>query len=221
MTISHTEEDYLKALFRLISGKQGKKEAGTNELAATLRLKPASVNSMLKKLKEKALIDYEKYRKVSFTDKGKQMALLVVRKHRLWETFLVDKLGFGWDRVHDVAEQLEHIRSDELIEKLDRFLGHPEYDPHGDPIPASDGSMPTTSSTALSDIRKGQTCKVMMVKDTSAAFLQYLGQLSINVGTCIAVIDKISFDNSFIIEVNGTNHTISQKVTDNLYVSNC
>ncbi|MCG8318465.1 MAG: metal-dependent transcriptional regulator [Cytophagales bacterium] len=219
--ISHTEEDYLKALFRLVSGKQGKQEAGTNALADLLSLKPASVNNMLKKLRKKELIDYEKYGKISFTDKGRQIALLVVRKHRLWETFLVDKLGFSWDRVHDIAEQLEHIRSDELVEKLDWFLGHPEYDPHGDPIPRSDGSTPTTPSAVLSSMQKGDVCKVMMVKDTSAAFLQYLERLSIHVGTCVSVMDKVSFDNSLVIEVDGKHHTVSQKVADNLYVSYC
>ncbi|MEO0066766.1 MAG: hypothetical protein RI983_2092 [Bacteroidota bacterium] len=140
--LSYTEENYLKGLFKLTIELGEKEEAGTNEIAAQLGVKPASVNDMLKKLKDKKLIQYERYGKSSLTKEGKKRAIEIVRKHRLWETFLHEKLDFNWDEVHEVAEQLEHIQSKKLIDKLDQFLEYPSIDPHGDPIPNAKGEWP-------------------------------------------------------------------------------
>jgi DtxR family Mn-dependent transcriptional regulator len=139
--LSFTEENYLKALWHLTMDNTHKGDAGTNELAAHLNVKPATSNDMLKKLKEKKLVDYKKYGKSSLTNKGKKLAIEVVRKHRLWETFLYEKLEFTWDEVHEVAEQLEHIQSQKLVDKLDKFLNYPYFDPHGDVIPNAKGEM--------------------------------------------------------------------------------
>jgi DtxR family transcriptional regulator, Mn-dependent transcriptional regulator len=129
------EENYIKALFHISYDNDKFRVVGTNELAHHLGVKPATANNMLKKLKEKKYLSYEKYGKISLTSTGKKSALLLVRKHRLWETFLYEKLDFTWDEVHEVAEELEHINSEKLIEKLDKLLNFPKFDPHGDPIP--------------------------------------------------------------------------------------
>lgn len=213
-----TEENYLKALLALTSGKEDKDEAGTNELAAHLGVKPATVNDMLKKLKEKEFIHYEKYGKISLTASGRLIATSIVRRHRLWETFLYEKLDFSWDEVHDVAEQLEHIQSEKLIEKLDKFLDYPEYDPHGDPIPKPDGHIPEIQSILLSLVEKGKACNVISVKDTSNVFLKYLQQLNIGVGTQIQVLEKIDFDGSLTIRVGEKEFSVSKKLADNLFV---
>lgn len=213
-----TEENYLKALLALTSAKEDKNEAGTNELAAHLGVKPATVNDMLKKLKEKEFIHYEKYGKISLTTSGRLIATSIVRKHRLWETFLYEKLDFSWDEVHDVAEQLEHIQSEKLIEKLDKFLDYPEYDPHGDPIPKSDGHIPEVESFLLSVVEPGRSCNVISVKDTSNVFLKYLQQLNIGVGTEIKVLDKVDFDGSLTIMVTNTTFSVSKKLAENLFV---
>lgn len=140
--LSYTEENYLKGIFKLTIEMADKTEAGTNEIASHLGIKPASANDMLKKLKEKKLIKYERYGKSSLTKEGKKLAIEIVRKHRLWESFLFEKLAFNWDEVHEVAEQLEHIQSKKLIDKLDQFLNYPSTDPHGDPIPNAKGEWP-------------------------------------------------------------------------------
>src|SRR3954454_8694896 len=149
--LSHTEENYLKALFHLTTESIDKSKAGTNELAAHLNVKPASVNDMLKKLKEKKLISYEKYGKISLTAEGKRKAVDIIRKHRLWETFLYEKLEFSWDEVHEIAEQLEHIQSQKLVDKLDKFLKYPQFDPHGDAIPNAKGEMKAPFKKTLAE----------------------------------------------------------------------
>ncbi len=217
--LSYTEENYLKALLHITYENGDKKDAGTNEIAAYLNIKPATVNDMLKKLKEKKLIDYEKYGKSSLTTSGKKLAVEVVRKHRLWETFLYEKLEFTWDEVHEVAEQMEHINHKNLIERLDKFLGFPDYDPHGDPIPKSNGQLPNAVKTLLSDIEVGKTCRVAAVKDTSTIFLQYLLQLSVSIGTEIKILDKITFDGSMKIQIGKDTKTIvSIKFAESLLV---
>lgn len=217
--LSLTEENYLKALFHLTeSGEEAGVGAGTNELAGHLAVKPATANNMVKKLKEKVLIHYEKYGKITLTDAGRKAALTVLRKHRLWETFLYRKLDFSWDEVHEVAEQLEHIRSEKLIRKLEIFLDFPEYDPHGDPIPNASGELPELTSVLLADLQPGQYCRVSAVKDTSKVFLQYLEQLAIGIDTRIGLKERIDFDGSLILDVNGRAVTVSQKLADNLLV---
>ncbi len=215
--VSYTEENYLKALFK-ITFESGTNEAGTNELATHLTVKPATVNDMLKKLKEKALVDYEKYGKIRLTGNGKKIGLEIVRKHRLWETFLYEKLEFSWDEVHEVAEQLEHIQSPKLIEKLDKFLNFPEFDPHGDPIPNTDGELKVQFKKTLSEIEIGDSCKMVAVKDNSSPFLQYVVNVGLSLHKKIKVLSKQEYDAITVIEVNGKKSSVSQKFTDNIFV---
>lgn len=216
--LSLTEENYLKGLFHLTYGQNIKKQAGTNELAAHLGVKPASTNDMLKKLKEKKLVNYEKYGKIQLTVKGKNIALEIIRKHRLWETFLYDKLGFSWDEVHDVAEQLEHIQSEQLINRLDKFLGFPKLDPHGDPIPNEKGEMLFEERKTLSQIKIGKSCKMVAVKDNTASFLKYVAALGLGISDNIKVISRQDFDNSMEIEIAGKKFNVSHKFSESIYV---
>ncbi len=216
--VSQTEENYLKALFHLTCETEGQTEAGTNELADYLEVKPASANDMLKKLKEKEYVSYEKYGKITLTKKGKDIAVEIVRKHRLWETFLYEKMSFTWDEVHEVAEQLEHIKSQKLVEQLERFLDFPEIDPHGDPIPNSKGEIKKIVRKSLSEVGVGRVCKLVAVKDGSVAFLQYVSQLGLGLNSKIRVINRQEFDGSMEIEINNQRFTVSQKFGNNLFV---
>lgn len=216
--LSFTEENYLKALFRLTCENKQKLEAGTNELATHLGVKPASVNDMLKKLKEKKLIDYEKYGKIKLTGKGQKAGVEVLRKHRLWETFLFEKLDFSWDEVHEVAEQLEHIQSTKLIEALDKFLDFPQFDPHGDVIPNAKGEMKFVYNKTLADIEPGQQCKMVAVKDNSAPFLQYVIEVGLGINNRIKVISINAYDEMFLIEVDKRRTGVSKKFAENIYV---
>jgi DtxR family Mn-dependent transcriptional regulator len=214
---SLTEENYLKAIYRL-SQKGGDKITPT-AIAEMMGVNAASVVDMIKKLADKKLISYDKVKGAKLTEKGNRTALAIVRNHRLWEVFLVEKLGYGWDVVHEIAEQLEHIKHPELADRLEKFLGFPQYDPHGDPIPRSSGEMPSTVKTLLSGVEPGKTCRVVAVKDTSTVFLQYLLQLSVNIGTKIKVLSRISFDGSLVIQIGkDTRTTISQKFAESLLV---
>jgi DtxR family Mn-dependent transcriptional regulator len=221
MTMSNhslTEENYLKAIYR-ISLKAETKISPT-AIAEEMNVNAASVIDMIKKLNEKILINYEKSKGVELTNNGRKLALSIVRNHRLWEVFLLEKLGYSWDVVHEIAEQLEHVKHHELADRLDKFLNFPEYDPHGDPIPKSNGELPTRANTLLSNIEIGKTCRVAAVKDTSIVFLQYLQQLSIRIGVEIKVEDKIAFDNSMNILVgNDLRATVSRKFTESLLVN--
>lgn len=216
--LSYTEENYLKALLQLTLEEGTKEDAGTNELAAYLAITPATVTAMLKKLKEKKLIEYEKYGKVSLTAEGKKSAVEVLRKHRLWETFLYEKMEFTWDEVHEVAEQLEHIQSQKLINKLDKFLGFPKFDPHGDPIPNANGEMKVLPKKTLSEIEVGASCVMVAVKDNSAPFLQYVVQLGLAINNKILVLAKQPYDALMEIEVNGKKTAVSHKFANNIYV---
>jgi len=215
--LSSTEENYLKALLKLTFESETN-EAGTNDLASLLALKPATVNDMLKRLKEKQLVTYEKYGKISLTNEGRKNALEILRKHRLWETFLHDKLKFTWDEVHDVAEQLEHIQSIKLIDKLDDFLGYPKFDPHGEPIPDSKGDMKQNSINNLAEVTAGNTCRMVSVKDNSSSFLQYVDKVGLAINSQIRVLSKQEYDALMVIEVNGITSTVSQKFAENIYV---
>jgi len=218
--LSFTEENYLKALLKLSSQNAEKPEAGTNEMAHDLGVKPATATDMLKKLKEKGLVDYQKYGKIILTETGRQHGIAILRKHRLWETFLYEKLDFSWDEVHEVAEQLEHIQSTKLVDKLEEFLNFPEFDPHGDPIPNAKGEMPIVPKTLLSEITAGNTCRVTAVKDTSTAFLQYLEKLHITIGTNLIVVEVIDFDGSMNISIgDAPARNVSMKFADSLFVS--
>ena len=218
MILSYTEENYLKSIYHL--GKQNLHETtSTNSIAEYLNIKPATVTSMLKKLRVKDLISYEKYGKVSLTKQGIDKALQIIRKHRLWEVFLVEKLFFKWDEVHEVAEQLEHIQSDKLINKLDAYLAFPSFDPHGDPIPNTNGHIKAISKTTLFEGEVGKLYKVVAVKDSSSEFLQYLMDLKITLASSIKVINKIRFDNSIQIMIHNKEINISEMFAKRIIIS--
>ncbi len=212
-----SEENYLKAIYNL--DKQGLTKITPTAISESLGNNPASVVDMLKKLVEKKLLQYEKSKGVKLTHTGQNVAISIVRKHRLWEAFLLEKLGYGWDEVHDIAEQLEHVYHPELADRLDKYLGFPQYDPHGDPIPKANGESAVSYKTLLAEIDENKKCRVVAVKDTSTPFLQYLRKLNIGIGTSISVIEKIPFDGSLTISINNElQQTVSRLFADNLLV---
>ena len=216
--LSQTEENYLKGIMHLTIENPGHSETGTNDLAGHLGVRPASVNDMLKKLKEKKLIHYEKYGKISLTADGKRQATEIIRKHRLWETFLYEKLHFTWDEVHEVAEQLEHIQSSKLIDKLDALLNHPKYDPHGDVIPNAKGEMVITPKRTLNEEVVGHQCTMVAVKDNSATFLQYVNKVGLGLDKKMKVLSRQPFDNTLEIEVNGKPVVVSPRFASHIVV---
>ncbi|MHA7942317.1 metal-dependent transcriptional regulator [Formosa sp. 3Alg 14/1] len=215
MTLS--EENYLKAIYHL--GKQGYVPVSTNAIAEKIEAKASSVTDMIKKLAEKQLANYVKYQGVTLTESGRSAAALVIRKHRLWEVFLVEKLNFSWDEVHDVAEQLEHIKSLKLVNELDVFLGCPTHDPHGDPIPDKNGNYSPLKSVNILDVKTGETGVLALVKDSSEAFLKYLNKNNLALGDTIKVLDFEPFDNSLTIETSDGKMIISNEVSKNLYLN--
>lgn len=215
--LSLTEENYLKAIYHLSDG--GAKSVLTNELAEAMNTKAASATDMIKKLAAKEFISYEKYYGVNVTSKGKSEALMVIRKHRLWETFLVEKLGFTWDEVHEVAEQLEHINSHRLIEKLDEFLGYPKIDPHGDPIPDSKGKIKLQPQITLDQLKAGYHGKIAAVKDSDSNLLKYLDKIGAKPGTKIKILGKEEYDESMEVLINDHRVFISKEVSQNILVS--
>jgi len=213
---SVTEENYIKAIYHL---QQADGNVSTNEVAKELNTKPASVTDMLKKLKQKKILNYEKYQGFRLSSDGKKIALGIVRKHRLWEYFLVEKLQFGWDEVHEVAEELEHISSKKLIDKLDAFLEHPKFDPHGDPIPDVNGKMAAQPQINLMDLPLNQLAEVSMVGSQGTELLELLKHKNIAMGTKLEVKKKFAFDNSIEIKIKGQNaFTISQQLAQALFV---
>lgn len=216
MKKTYSEENYLKTIYHI---SKREKKVSLKAIADALENNPASVIDMLKKLQAQLLINYDKVQGAILTPAGESAALDIIRKHRLWEVFLVEKLQYDWAEVHDIAEQLEHIHDPQLAIKLDDFLGNPAFDPHGDPIPASNGKMPVYANKRLSEIAIKQTCKVGSVRDTSTPFLKYLKQLNLGLGSQIEVIDRLEFDNSMVIAINGGEQkTVSSKMTDNILV---
>lgn len=214
---SLTEENYLKAIYRLSLNK--KQKISPTAISEEMGVSAASVIDMIKKLSEKKLINYDKVKGAKLLERGEKEAVAIIRNHRLWEVFLLEKLNYSWDEIHDIAEQLEHVKHPELADRLDAFLGHPEYDPHGDPIPKSNGEIPNTVNTLLSEIEIGKSCRVAAVKDTSSAFLQYLQQLSISIGTKIKIIDIIPFDGSMLLQIGkDLRTTVSKKFAESLLV---
>lgn len=214
--MTYSEENYLKAIYHLSLFQ--KKGVSTNAIAKMIDSKASSVTDMIKKLAEKNLVEYQKYQGVSLTAEGLLEAKMIVRKHRLWEVFLVEKLDFSWDEVHDVAEELEHINSEKLINKLDAFLGFPTEDPHGDPIPNAKGEIKKMDKKLLSELKLNQKSICVGVKDSSSNFLKYLDKQQIALGSTIEIIEKESFDASLIVLVNGNEMNISNKIASNLYV---
>ncbi|NDC40793.1 MAG: metal-dependent transcriptional regulator [Chitinophagia bacterium] len=220
MTLSSqtlSEENYLKTIYTLSRNLKGK--VSLTMVAEALSNNPASVVDMIRKLADKQLVAYEKARGISLTETGQRSAVHIIRRHRLWEVFLHDKLAYNWDEIHDIAEQLEHIHHHDLADRLDQFLGFPEYDPHGDPIPNAKGELPVASTLTLAELEPGAVCTVTGVRDTSTAFLQYLGQLAVGIGTSIAILEKIGFDESLVLRIAGERAvTVSKKFAENLVV---
>ena len=215
-SLSRSEENYLKAIFSLsVEGET----VATRKLAQLLNSKDSSVTDMLKRLSKKSLIHYKKYHGVSLTEKGRPMAIRVIRRHRLWEVFLADKLGFNWDQVHEIAEQMEHVQSEELIDRLDSFLGFPKIDPHGDPIPDKMGNIDAVPNILLADADEGVPLTIIRVKDDSTEFLQYLDATGISIGDKLEVTNFIPYDNSLQIRFEGGKEMhLSQKVSENIMV---
>lgn len=213
---SLSEENYLKAIFHL----ERKFPAGvsTNALAEEMESKASSVTDMVKKLSEKELVKYKKYQGVKLSQLGKETAVEVIRKHRLWEVFLVEKLNFCWHEVHEVAEQLEHIKSEKLTRELDKFLDYPKRDPHGDPIPDSEGNFEVSNTLLLAELEKGERGICMGVKDSSADFLRYLDKNKISLGKEIEVLEKESFDHSMLLDFGGFELRISSQIANNLFI---
>ncbi|WP_435414281.1 metal-dependent transcriptional regulator [Polaribacter aestuariivivens] len=211
-----SEENYLKAIYHL--ELDGTKGISTNSIAEKLQTKASSVTDMIKKLSDKKVVIYKKYKGVKLTDLGKKTAANIVRKHRLWEVFLVEKLNFSWDEVHEVAEQLEHIKSAKLINQLDEFLGFPTHDPHGDPIPDNEGNLKTIEKSLLSTLQKNETGICVGVDDSSSEFLQFLDKKGIVLGKKITVLEKENFDDSLSILVDEKKLSISNKIANNLYI---
>ena len=213
-----TEENYLKAIYRIFESTGD--TVSTNAIAENLQINAASVTDMFKKLGQQKLVVYEKSKGVRPTDKGKKVALHIIRKHRLWETFMVEKLKLSWDEVHEIAEQLEHVHSDLLIERLDQLLNYPKFDPHGDPIPDKNGKLPVLKSTLLSEAKPGSSHRITGVAKNSDAFLKYLRKLGLSLGAMIKVKDVEEYDGSMKIQVMDTKAEVmlSKEATSNLLV---
>jgi len=214
--MTFSEENYLKAIYHLTASLET--EVSTNAIAEMMETKASSVTDMLKKLSEKDLVNYKKYQGVSLTENGRLSAKMIVRKHRLWEVFLVEKLHFTWDEVHDIAEQLEHIKSEQLINRLDDFLGNPTEDPHGDPIPDANGRIIKIEKHLLSELSENQIGICVGVKDTSSEFLKYLDKQEIALGSRIEFLSKETFDLSVRIKIDERELSISNKIASNLFV---
>ncbi len=216
--LSHSEENYLKEIFHLSGTTE--KRVSTNGLASRLNSKASSITDMLNKLSEKKLVEYVKYRGCFLTEEGEKIAIQIIRKHRLWETFLVNKLNFGWEEVHEIAEQLEHIDSAKLIDSLDQFLNYPKFDPHGDPIPDKNGKIVyRKSKIKLIDSASNSLVEIVSVNEDSLALLKFLEQHKLTLGTELKVLEKFPFDDSMRIEiVEGSKINLSKKVTENIGV---
>ncbi len=219
MELSSAEENYLKALFHLTLESR-EKQTGTGKVADYLQVSPSSVNAMLKRLKIKGLVRYERYGKLQLSASGQRMALDMIRRHRLWETFLYTHLNFGWDEIHEVAEELEHIRSEKLIRELESFLGHPETDPHGDAIPAADSSYKPAAKKTLRQMEVGTCCRIVAVRDNSVAFLQYVNTLGLELSSHLKLLERRTFDDSLLIRIDKKREvSVSGKFAENVYVS--
>lgn len=220
---SQTEENYLKAICKLsmLSNKGGKGtpiSVSTSALANEMGVQSATVTDMLKKLSAKKKIKYKKYYGTELTETGRLEAMRIIRKHRLWETFLVEKLGFGWGEVHEVAEQLEHVNSPQLTDRLDAFLGYPKTDPHGDPIPGKDGDIRMRELVPLRDLKLGEKGRIAAVKHDGKALLDYLDRHNLVLGSAIEVLEVLDFDGSMRLRVAGKEEYVSEKISENILV---
>ena len=216
--LSFTEENYLKAIVQLTIFESTKREVGVNKLASCLDVKPATVTDMVKKLNAKKLVNYKKYGKVSLTKKGRKSGMMVIRRHRLWETFLQIKLNFSWDEVHDLAEELEHVYSEKLINRLDEFLDFPSFDPHGDAIPNADGEIFIPFRKILSEAKVGEIVKIIAVKDNTKEFLNYVDKIGVFINDKITIESKDNFNSLTTINIKGELHVVSPRFTDNIFI---
>ena len=212
-----SEENYLKTIFH-ISGKENRR-VSTNDVAEVLQTKASSVTDMVQKLSDKKLIRYEKYKGVSLTPKGRKIAASIVRRHRLWEVFLVDKLHFSWDEIHEIAEELEHIRSEKLVDKLEEFLGFPKKDPHGDPIPDREGKMDHHKDFTLADLAVGELGVIVGVKEHSSDFLQYLDGVKLVLGARVEILKIFEYDSNIVALNVNTELMLSERVVKNIYIN--
>ena len=215
--ISSNVEDYLTARFQL-SSEDEEKKVGTNQLAEYLSIKPASASVMLKKLRTRELVSYEKYGRIGLTPKGWNIAVGLIRRHRLWETFLHQKLNFTWDEVHELAHDLEHIQSEKLIRELDKHLGYPSHDPHGHIIPDEKGNFSKDERVLLANLTQGQKCRLESVRDSSAEFLKYVTQLGLALSTEIEVREIRDFDGSLLLAYDNRMESVSRKFAENIFV---
>lgn len=215
--LSFTEENYIKALVRMTVLTEDKSEVGVNELAEELEVKPATVSDMVKKLKAKKLVNYERYGKVSLTSEGRKLGLMVIRRHRLWETFLYSKLDFSWGEVHDLAEELEHIHSEKLMDKLDEFLGFPEFDPHGEAIPNRYGEILIPFRLTLAEVLLNKKYRIKAVKDATE-ILKYLDRISLTIGNEVLVSHKEEFDQLTTLQYDNKTSVVSEKLLQNIFV---
>lgn len=216
MKYSSSKENHLKAIFHL---QEANGNVTTNELAAALQTRPASVTDMLKKLKEQKLLNYQKYKGFKLSTEGRKVALQIIRKHRLWEYFLVEKLQFGWDEVHEIAEELEHISSRKLIDRLDAYLDFPKTDPHGDPIPDSTGKLTPVKQVELALLPLNHLAAVSSIGDQSPEMLDLLNHIQISLGTKLEVKKRFAFDGSLEIRLrNQQTISVSEHVAKNIFV---
>ena len=216
LNFSTSEENYIKTIFHL---QRGDGTVSTNDLARELRTKPASVTDMIKKLKVKKLIHYEAYQGVRLSSEGKKLALNIIRRHRLWEFFLAEKLKFTWDEVHEVAEHLEHVSNKKLIDKLDEFLGFPKVDPHGDPIPDQEGRIESSRQVSLLDLPLQKPAVVSHVSDQSSEILELLKHKDIGIGTRLEIEKKFDFDHSLEVKAGRLPvFNISEQLAKNIFV---
>lgn len=217
-SLSQSEENYLKEIFHLTQLQ--KEKVSTNSLASRLNTKASSITDMLQKLAEKQLVQYIKYKGCSLTENGEKIAVQIIRKHRLWETFLVNKLNFGWDEVHEVAEELEHIDSVKLVDSLDQFLNYPKFDPHGDPIPDKNGKIPyRKTKMKLVDAGIHKKLEIVRVNEDEMGLLKYLERQNLQLGTELEIIEKFSFDDSMLVRTEfDRTINLSKKVTENISV---
>ncbi|MCO5292527.1 MAG: metal-dependent transcriptional regulator [Chitinophagaceae bacterium] len=216
LNYSRTEENYIKAIYHLEAGKDS---VSTNDLAESLQTKPASITDMLKKLKKKKLVSYQAYYGCRLTLEGKQLALMIIRRHRLWEYFLSQKLDFSWDEVHDVAEELEHVSSEKLINKLDAYLGFPRFDPHGDPIPDEKGAIANDKLISLNNQPENKPCIVSKIGNQSVSILEMLEQKNIAIKTRLEIIKKYPFDGSMEVKVGRSRTTIlTKELAHNIFI---
>lgn len=208
-------ENYLKNIYK-IQSNEGK--VTTSSLSEKLQISPASVSEMIKKLAEEGTLTHTPYKGVELTEEGKLLALRIIRKHRLWEMFLVDVLHFSWDEIDDEAERFEHIMSDKMEEKIDHVLGHPMIDPHGDPIPTKNGEIQCAMSYPLNEAKEGSKVKVLRVSDADSEMLQYISSIGVTLNKKLTIKQKMNFDGSLALKINNKEVNISSTIAENIFV---